>query len=215
MTAPRCRNLGTAESPEVAALLNWMADGNFVLLGFREYQVSGQASERKAAVRRGTGLGILRSEEKSRWNEAQRLPDLLRRYLNEPPLLMVGRTRSVSPIWRRESMDVIAVKEIDSSGVVCGEKRFIGLFAPELSAAPSEIPVLSEKLRFLLGAAEAEEGLRPSDLNRGLRLAPSDFVVSRPRSKKSRWKSTRSLALMNPAKCKCGLDSMRWGEGCG
>jgi len=136
---------------EIAAFLEWLANGNFVFLGYREYDLSGQGLERMARVRAGSGLGILQSEDLSRYAQATPLSEALRRRLHEPPLLMLSKTNARSTVYRRDYMDYVGLKVIDSSGVVVGERRFLGLYADAAGAqASSDIPLLRAKLAGLL-----------------------------------------------------------------
>jgi len=144
---------------EIAAFLAWLGEKSFVFLGYREYQFAGQGAERTAAVRRGSSLGILRREERSSYFTAQPLPEVLRHSLNEPPLLIISKTDAESPIHRRAHMDYVGVKEVDSGGVVVGERRFLGLFTSKAYAEESaSVPLLRRKLSAVLDAEGALEG---------------------------------------------------------
>ena len=129
-----------------------------MFLGYREYQLAGKGTERTAVVRHGSGLGISRKEDRSSFAIARRVPDALRRRLNEPPLLLVSKTNAESPIHRAGHMDYIGLKEIDSGGVVVGERRFLGLFTSKAYAQePASVPLLRRKLAAILEAEGAIE----------------------------------------------------------
>ena len=139
------------EADAAADFLEWLDDDRFIVLGYREYEFEGQGSERTASVRRGSGLGILQSEDQSRFTTSVRLTDDLRRRVNEPPLLMLTRTSAESPVHRRGFMDYIGLKEIDEAGVVVGERRWIGLFTDAMLAAENaSAPLLRDKLARVL-----------------------------------------------------------------
>jgi glutamate dehydrogenase len=147
-----------ADVDEIAAFLDWLGQKNFVFLGYREYQFTGQGAERTGGVRRGSGLGLLRKEDRSNYFEVRALPDPLRRRLSEAPLQMVSKTNAESPIHRRAHMDYIGVKEVDASGIVVGERRFIGLFtAAAYAQEPMTVPLLRMKLAAILEAEGATE----------------------------------------------------------
>jgi glutamate dehydrogenase len=155
-TLPRPWSTGV---DEFAAFLDWLGEKNFVFLGYREYAFYGHGRERVAQVRRGTGLGILRAEERSQYFEPKPLPEGLRRRLNEPPLWLISKTNAESPIHRRGHMDYIGVKQVDSAGVVVGERRFLGLFTARAYAQePMTVPLLRVKLVQILELEGAEEG---------------------------------------------------------
>ena len=148
-----------ADIDEVAAFLDWLGQKNFVFLGYREYQFAGHGTERTGVVRRRSGLGVLRKEERSNLATPQVLPEALRRRLNEPPLLIVSKTNARSTIHRRAPMDYIGIKEIDASGIVAGERRFLGLFTSKAYAEePTAVPLLRRKLAAILDAEGALEG---------------------------------------------------------
>ncbi|MCX8071269.1 MAG: NAD-glutamate dehydrogenase [Candidatus Binatia bacterium] len=149
----------SADTDEFAAFLDWLAEKNFVFLGYREYEFQGHGRERFAQVRRGSGLGILRDEQRSQYFQAQPLPDGLRRRLNEPPLWLISKTNAQSPVHRSGHMDYIGVKQVDAAGVVVGERRFLGLFTARAYAEePMRVPLLRLKLAYILEAEGAEEG---------------------------------------------------------
>ena len=135
------------DSEEIAAFLDWLGQKSFVFLGYREYAFAGHGAERTAEVRRGSGLGILRNETRSTYATRGVLPDVLRGRLNEPPLLIVSKTNTQSPIHRRAHMDYIGIKELDAAGVVVGERRFLGLFTSKAYAdEPTTVPLLRQRL---------------------------------------------------------------------
>ncbi|MBI4516742.1 MAG: NAD-glutamate dehydrogenase [Deltaproteobacteria bacterium] len=141
---------------EVAAFCDWLAQKSFVFLGYREYEFSGQGNERCSAVRAGSGLGILRDEQRSSYMTPRPIPPALRRRLNEPPLLLVSKTNAESPIHRRAHMDYIGLKQIDPAGVVAGEYRFVGLFTAKAYGEESaQLPLLRRQLDTILAREEA------------------------------------------------------------
>jgi glutamate dehydrogenase len=143
---------------EIASFLQWLGEGNFVFLGYREYQFAGDGADRTAAVRHGSGLGISRREDRSSYAGPRPLPAVLRRRLNEPPLLLISKTNAESPIHRAGHMDYVGLKEVDQHGTVVGERRFLGLFTSKAYAeVPAEVPLLRRKLSAILAAEGALE----------------------------------------------------------
>ncbi len=152
-----------AEINEVIAFLNWMRDGGFVFLGYREYDLSDGADGRRyAAVRRGSGLGILRREDMSvAWEPIpiDELPVDIRSRALHSDVLLVSKTNSESRVHRRARMDYIGVKKLDGAGQVVGERRFLGLFTWQAYAENAvNIPILRQKLREILEGANVPEG---------------------------------------------------------
>ncbi len=151
------------EVQEIQDLLSWLGNGNFVLLGYREYVVdSPESGERAVHVSPGTGLGILRDDEQSGFRSSQPLSDLpadLRARLVGGPMLIVSKTNALSPVHRRARMDDISVKKIGPEGEVEGERRFLGLFTAKAFAQDaSRIPILRRKLVEILEAEQVDKG---------------------------------------------------------
>ncbi|HEV8065560.1 MAG TPA: hypothetical protein VGP46_12035 [Acidimicrobiales bacterium] len=81
------------DSREVAELLRWLADGHFVFLGYREYELSDETGEVMLRARAGSGLGILRqnADRKATGHNFAKLPPEVRRRALEPVLLNVTK----------------------------------------------------------------------------------------------------------------------------
>src|SRR5690606_21505810 len=142
------------EFREIEELLRWIREGNFVLLGYREYTIRGEGEQSTLEIERGSVLGILRGEARSAWTEPVRL-DTVSRELRERilggPMLVISKTNAESTVHRRARMDYIGVKKLDDSGRVAGERRFLGLFTSKAYAEPAdEIPLLRDKLESIL-----------------------------------------------------------------
>ncbi|MEJ2482981.1 MAG: NAD-glutamate dehydrogenase [Gemmatimonadota bacterium] len=152
------------EIQEIQDLASWLADGNFVLLGYREYDVAEgeESGEREVRVRAGSGLGILDDDDRSAFVSPRPLSELpadLRSRLVGGPMLIVSKTNALSPVHRRVRMDDISVKRIGSEGEVEGERRFLGLFTAKAFAQDaSRIPILRRKLREILEAEQVDKG---------------------------------------------------------
>ncbi|MEJ2547294.1 MAG: NAD-glutamate dehydrogenase, partial [Gemmatimonadota bacterium] len=152
------------EIQEIQDLASWLADGNFVLLGYREYDVAEgeESGEREVRVRAGSGLGILDDDDRSAFvlpRPLSELPADLRSRLVGGPMLIVSKTNALSPVHRRVRMDDISVKRIGPEGEVEGERRFLGLFTAKAFAQDaSRIPILRRKLREILEAEQVDKG---------------------------------------------------------
>ena len=79
---------GEDEVDEAVAFLEWLRANHFVLLGTRDYEVTGQASPLLRAIP-GTGLGILRDEQ--RLEDEQPCQGLASRVLSGD-LITIGKT---------------------------------------------------------------------------------------------------------------------------
>jgi glutamate dehydrogenase len=83
----------------------------------------------------------------------------VRRSALDGDLLLVDKSNAPAPVHRRERMDYIGVRRVDSSGEIIGMSRLIGLFTTKAYAEPaSETPVLHRKLLRVLEAEDLIEG---------------------------------------------------------
>ncbi|MFQ5529641.1 MAG: NAD-glutamate dehydrogenase [Gemmatimonadota bacterium] len=150
------------EIQEVQELLEWLGEGNFVFLGFRRYVLDSSGEESLVHVDQGSGLGILRDENRSAFSEPtpiDSLPAGLRARLVGGPLLIVSKTNALSPVHRRARMDDISIKKLGPDGQVLAERRFLGLFTAKAFAQDaSQIPILRRKLREILEAEQVDRG---------------------------------------------------------
>ncbi|MDQ4068239.1 MAG: NAD-glutamate dehydrogenase [Actinomycetota bacterium] len=130
------------ETEEVGALLEWLLEGNFVLLGCCRFRWPGGAVV--------DAVGVL-----SRPDAPLRGPDP-----GHPPaqLLRIRRTREVSTVHRQVLMHRIDVLDIDAGGQVAGVFRIVGVFTAKANAEPASLtPVLRFKLRRVLELEDVVE----------------------------------------------------------
>ncbi len=151
------------ELEEIQEFLEWLRDGNFVFLGYREYDIlPGDGGERQVELRRGSSRGILSDEASSkvyRPVSVSDLPSELAARVLGGPILMVSKTNALSPVHRRARMDDISIKRLDASGTALGERRFLGLFtAKAFNQDASATPILRRKLAEILEAEQVEAG---------------------------------------------------------
>jgi glutamate dehydrogenase len=132
-----------------------MADDHFTFLGFREYKLQERSEKTYLRPVKGTGLGILRSDD--RGGRTVELSKEMRRYTRSKDWLIITKANSRSTIHRHSYLDYVGVKIYDSKGDAVGEKRFIGLFT---SVAYSEnsrnIPLLRLKVKRVLERSEVD-----------------------------------------------------------
>ncbi len=135
---------------EARRLLQWLADDNFTFIGYREYTLAQVDGEDVLHADQGTGLGVLRYDQKVSGSFG-RLPAEVRTRAREPHLLILTEANSRSTVHRPAYLDYVGVKRFDDQGRVVGERRFLGLFT---SAAYTEsvtrVPVVDRKVRQVL-----------------------------------------------------------------
>ena len=155
---------------EDLAFLDWLADGNFVLLGQQDHDAVEQDGE--VALRRvaGSGLGILRTPIASQAGSGAEtaaetetatdsasfaaLPASLRASARDAPVLVLSKSNTRSTVHRPGYLDSVGVKRFDPQGRVLGERRFLGLFtSTAYNAKPADIPLLRRKVAALVDRA--------------------------------------------------------------
>ncbi|MBA3384941.1 MAG: NAD-glutamate dehydrogenase, partial [Actinobacteria bacterium] len=135
------------ECAEACDLLEWMHDGHFTFIGYREYDMLTEDGEDVLRAVPRSGLGILREidERPISLSFAQLQPEV-RRLAREKSLLNLTKANSRATVHRPSYLDYVGVKRFDPSGEVAGERRFLGLYThTAYSASPWDIPVLRRK----------------------------------------------------------------------
>ncbi|MGD2076395.1 MAG: NAD-glutamate dehydrogenase [Gammaproteobacteria bacterium] len=150
--------LDEAEIRETVAFLRWLGDQHFTFLGYRAYALTGAGEDEALSVVAGSGLGILREQAGTRMSRAfSSLPLPLRARARLPELLMLTKANSRATVHRPVNLDYVGVKRFDAEGQVCGEHRFLGLYASRAySQLPQETPVLRRKVAHVLERADLE-----------------------------------------------------------
>jgi len=152
--------VGSGELLEAKALLEWMEDHHFTMLGYREYRLRRGRSQDVLEPLPETGLGLLRP---GRAGPGARgtvtLSGDIRKFARSKELLVLTKANSISTVHRATHLDYVSVKTFDRRGEVVGERRFIGLWtSTAYSSTPRDIPVLRHKVQQVI----AHFGLAPS-----------------------------------------------------
>lgn len=126
---------------DVAALLQWLADGHFVLLGYQ----SGVVRDGQVLIEDAARLGVLR------------LRKSLRPRLTGNNLLTLAQATVPSYMRFSSRTYVVVIREDTGDSIIA--HRFVGLFtAGAMNADVFEIPVISHTVRHALALAEKEPG---------------------------------------------------------
>ena len=159
---------------EIKAFLQWIAQDNFIFLGFREYRIEGTGSlpntenqpstvlteDEAAAIDliavAHSGLGLLNGvSEDTPSRSFSQLPDSLKALLTIPRVVLLSKSSQLSPIHRSVYMDFLGVHKYDASGRLVGEYRFIGLFTSQAyQLSVQQIPLLREKANKIMEQAD-------------------------------------------------------------
>jgi glutamate dehydrogenase len=134
--------------------LAWMAEDNFVLLGYRRLDISDGGVPRACAE---ADLGLLRDSSLPVFDvlrDPAAIPETVRAFVREAAPLTVAKANMRATVHRPQHCDVAIVKQTGPDGAVAAVHLFVGLFA---SAAynrnPRSIPYLREKVAAVLAAA--------------------------------------------------------------
>ena len=143
------------EVGETVDFLDWLLQYNFVLLGYREYElVELEPEQRAIRAVPGSGLGILSDVQRSAFADPTRLSALdpvIRRRIEDGDLLVFSKTNAYSSVHRRARMDYIGVRIVNPQGEILGEARLIGLFTSKAYMEPAtKTPLLHHKLEQIL-----------------------------------------------------------------
>lgn len=166
---------------EVAALLRWLADGHFVLLGYQR----GVVRDGQVLVNDADRLGVLR------------LRKSLRPMLTGEDLLTLAQATVPSYMRFGSHTYVVVIRENTGDDIVA--HRFVGLFtAGAMNADVFDIPVVSHTVRQALALSESEPG-HPGQLL-------LDIIQTVPRSELF---AINSEQLLNMAMAVANLGSRR------
>ena len=125
---------------DVAALLRWLADGHFVMLGYQRCQVSNGQS----AVDPSSRLGVLRLRA-----------DVLPQLTSSDDLLVLAQATMPSYLRYGAHPYIVVVREQSRQAVV--EHRFVGLFTvAAMNANVLEIPLISRRVNDALAMAHRD-----------------------------------------------------------
>ena len=132
---------------EAAALLDWVRDDHFVLLGAADYTLDADG----LTLVPSSGLGVLRDEmhldlrATDEWDPVE--------------ILLVTKSEAMSLIHRPTQYDVLGIKHYDETGTIVGERRIIGLFTSEAYlSSPTTIPLLRRKVAAVLARSGFSKG---------------------------------------------------------
>ncbi|NQZ08595.1 MAG: NAD-glutamate dehydrogenase [Algicola sp.] len=136
-----------AEINEALDFLNWMADDNFTLMGYRHYDVVPIKGDYKIEGNRESSLGLMKNSKNSPAKLYSDFPESARNEALSNSLLMLTKTNSKSRVHRPAYIDYVGIKRFDKKGNVIGEDRFLGLYSASFyNDSAVEIPLLKHKL---------------------------------------------------------------------
>ncbi|WP_288129816.1 NAD-glutamate dehydrogenase [Microbulbifer sp.] len=149
-----------ANLQEASAFLQWMRDGNFTFLGYREYEFCEQADKKVLCEVENRRLGIFKGLSQP----AEPTPEYdfnegKQRFYQGPNYLTFAKSSVKSRVHRAAYSDYVSVKRYDADGEVIGESAFMGLYtSPVYTESPSKIPIIRRKLASVM----EQSGLSPT-----------------------------------------------------
>ena len=149
-----------AELAESRAFMEWLAAGNFLLLGYRCHDLVVEGGEDALRLVPGSGLGVLRESGAEMLSGSfAALPKQARALAHAPtPLVILTKANARATVHRPGYVDYIGVKRFAADGRVIGEHRFLGLLtSTAYSARVIDIPLLRGKVAAVINRA----GLAP------------------------------------------------------
>jgi glutamate dehydrogenase len=122
---------------QLRELLLWLSRGNFSFLGYCEYGLKAEDGP-ALRLRPGTALGLLRRQNHPRNSDETALKG--------SQVLALYTSDLRSSVAESSYLDVIRLPTFSAAGVVNGERRFVGVFAPGTADQPlRRIPVIRDK----------------------------------------------------------------------
>ncbi|UOY00643.1 NAD-glutamate dehydrogenase [Blastococcus sp. PRF04-17] len=161
-----------ADDPaEAAALLRWLADGNFVLLGAREVDLVPSRGKLTAKPVHGTGLGVLRSD--ADMSDLDAMPEASRS--PQQHLIAVTKADARSTVHRRAWLDLVAVNLPSDAGAAARQLRFVGLFpSAAYTSSVVDVPLVRRRVAEVIARSAV-----PADSHTGKELL--DVLETYPR----------------------------------
>ncbi|HHL43779.1 MAG TPA: NAD-glutamate dehydrogenase, partial [Hellea balneolensis] len=158
---------------EAIEFLQWLRDGNFVLLGARTYDYERGQSQSKdkdgfsydyihPKMIKDSCMGVLRDPERMILRqsfEPSSRSSNVEAFLQIKDPVTVAKSNMFSRIHRRVRMDYISIKHYNEAGIVRGETRFVGLFTVDAYArSPKYVPLIRRKVAQVMHRYGAQEG---------------------------------------------------------
>src|SRR5579863_1150637 len=150
---PSPAGASAAETAETEAFLRWLADGNFVFLGYREYELSAPSPDDTAtlAALPGSGLGILHGAQAGGATQLSGRAHALARDTHQ---LLLTKANAKATVHRPVNLDYVGIKRYHADGTVSGECRFLGLYTTvAYRTSALVIPIIREKVAYVLEQA--------------------------------------------------------------
>ncbi|WP_404398962.1 NAD-glutamate dehydrogenase [Idiomarina loihiensis] len=139
------------EKKEIKQFLQWLANDNFTLTGYRSYELTPVKGDYELKQVKDSSLGLMKNSVSEKGRLVSSLPEDAREITQNERLLLLTKTNSKSRVHRPAYSDYIGVKRFNQDGEVVGEDRFIGLYSANFyNNSARDIPLVSEKISRVL-----------------------------------------------------------------
>lgn len=152
------KNLGKKdkEISEIKEFISWIIDGNFILLGAKEFNIKeDKKNEYSLEEVKNSSCGVFRSQyDELRPDPVNLSCEEIREVIKNPYVIEILKSRYRSRIHRATNAERIRVQKISSDGKIIGEFRFIGLFTSSAYHGDlNSIPMLRGKVAKVIASS--------------------------------------------------------------
>jgi len=146
---------GTKAAKETTVeFLEWLAENNFTLMGYRSYDVQAVQGDIKLEANMESSLGLMKNSSGTKSRFISTLNESGREVALGDNHLILTKTNSRSRVHRPAHLDYIGVKRFDDKGNVVGEERFIGLFGSAYyTNSALNLPLIKTKVKEVCEAS--------------------------------------------------------------
>lgn len=135
------------EKSEIKAFLQWLVNNHFTFLGYEEFEVSNEADGGQLIYDESSFLGLTKRLRAGLTRDDLHIEDYAVSYLHEPMLLSFAKAAHPSRVHRPAYPDYVSIRQIDASGKVIKECRFMGLYTSSVyGESVREIPYIRRKV---------------------------------------------------------------------
>ena len=143
---------------ESAAFLHWVLAGNMTVLGVRDYKFASRGKTRRMRAATGSGLGILRDDERTVLAiDLAPTDSAAGAEHNSEQAIVLLKSDSRSTVHRADYLDYIGVRQFDANGKLVGELRILGLYtSAAYIESPRAIPIVRQKLQAVMRSVNTD-----------------------------------------------------------
>ncbi len=194
-----------AEISEIKDFISWIIEGNFILLGFKEFDFAKSKNEYTIKPLDSSSLGVFRAPHPQfKPNVANFSSDEIAHSIKNPYVVEVVKSSYKSKIHRASNAERIRIQKFSPQGEVIGEYRIIGLFTSSAyTQTPKQIPLIKGKINEVIKASGFVQGSHNyKDLVSAIESYPRDELFQISKADLLRI-STSIVAI-------CGRDEVRF-----